>query len=151
MKSVNRWILGLWLGCSSALIADERGEGITFFENRIRPLLVEHCYRCHGSDEQESDLRLDTIQGIRRGGAAGMAIVPGEPEQSLLLTAVNYVDDDLQMPPDVKLSDRQIADLEHWIEIGAPHPDSDSSLPKPTAAEVAADRHSPVATSAVTV
>jgi len=112
------------------MAADDE-EGIRFFENKIRPLLVNHCYECHGSEKQESELRLDTVAGLRRGGATGMAVVPGEPDQSLLLTAVSYLDEELQMPPEVKLTDQEIADLQHWIEIGAPHPDTDKSVPTP--------------------
>ncbi|WP_166830510.1 PSD1 and planctomycete cytochrome C domain-containing protein [Thalassoroseus pseudoceratinae] len=99
-------------------------EGIRFFETKIRPLLVEHCNDCHGEDLQESALRLDSLQGILTGGKAGPVIVPGKPKSSLLLTAVGYQDNDLKMPPDDKLSDRQIQDLTRWIEMGAPHPDS---------------------------
>ena len=102
--------------------ADEAG--IAFFETSIRPLLVTHCYSCHGGEKQESDLRLDTYAGMTTGGLAGPAIVAGEPKQSLLLTAVEYGDPTLQMPPEGKLTKQQIADLRRWIEMGAPHPDA---------------------------
>ncbi len=110
--------------------ADDAGH--KFFETKIRPLLVEHCYSCHGPEEQESDLRLDSYAAMMAGGAAGIAIVPNEPDESLLLTALKYVDDDLQMPPDRKLPDAQIADVRKWIEMGAPHPDADGKSPRPT-------------------
>lgn len=102
---------------------------IAFFENKVRPLLVEHCYECHGEQAQESELRVDSYIGLMRGGAAGASVVPGNPDQSLLLTAVTYNDPTLQMPPDGKLSDTQIADLRRWIEIGAPHPNASGELP----------------------
>ncbi|TWU05237.1 Planctomycete cytochrome C [Symmachiella macrocystis] len=99
-------------------------EQIRFFEKTIRPLLAKYCYECHGADVQESELRLDTLAGILTGGNAGASINPGKPKQSLLITAIGYRDNELQMPPDEKLSDRQIADLTRWVEMGAPHPDS---------------------------
>lgn len=101
---------------------------IQFFEAKIRPLLIKHCYDCHGADEQESGLRVDTFKGIAEGGKAGSLVVPGKPEQSLLMTAVNYQSPDLQMPPDEKLSKQEIADLTNWIKMGAPYPDADLSL-----------------------
>ena len=131
LKSRTYWMAFVcFCGCQ-VLLAEDQGDGIRFFETKIRPLLADHCYECHGSKKQESELRLDTLAGLQHGGAAGMAIAPGEPDQSLLLTAVSYLDEELQMPPDVKLTDRQIADLEHWIEIGAPHPDTDKTAPAP--------------------
>lgn len=99
-------------------------EQIRFFEKTIRPLLAKYCYECHGADEQESELRLDTLAGMLTGGKAGASVIPGKPKQSLLVTAIGYRDNELQMPPDEKLSDRQITDLTRWVEMGAPHPDS---------------------------
>jgi len=101
-------------------------EQIRFFENKIRPLLANACYECHSEDWQESDLRLDTLQGMLTGGKAGPALLPGKPKGSLIVTAVTYRDNDLKMPPEEKLSDAQIADLTKWVEMGAPHPDSGS-------------------------
>ncbi|QDT05484.1 Planctomycete cytochrome C [Rubripirellula lacrimiformis] len=99
---------------------------IEFFESKIRPVLVDHCYECHSDDEQESGLRVDTLEGMLQGGHAGASIVPGKPQRSLFITAVGYRDNDLRMPPEGKLSDAQVADISRWIEMGAPHPDSGS-------------------------
>jgi len=99
-------------------------EEVRFFETKIRPLLASQCNDCHGEETQESDLRLDTLAGMLTGGKAGPAIVAGKPKSSLMLTAVSYQDNDLKMPPEEKLSAQQLKDLTHWIEIGAPHPDS---------------------------
>jgi len=123
--------LGILPGISLVDAADNDA-GHKFFETKIRPLLAEHCYRCHGPDEHESDLRLDSYQAMMEGGAAGVSIVPNAPDESLLLTALKYIDDDLQMPPDKKLSDEQIGDFRKWIEMGAPHPDADGKTPRPT-------------------
>ena len=98
-------------------------EDLSFFESKIRPLLIEKCGDCHGPDEQESALRVDTWVGIAEGGKGGPLVMPGKPDSSLLIVAVNYQDNDLRMPPDGRLSKQEVADLKRWIEIGAPHPD----------------------------
>ncbi len=96
---------------------------VDFFEKKIRPVLIEHCYRCHSaaSKKLKGGLRLDTRRAIRRGGESGdPSVVPGEPEKSLLLAAIRY--EDLEMPPDRKLPSRVIADFEKWIRLGAADP-----------------------------
>lgn len=94
-----------------------------FFENRVRPILVENCQECHSeSTKQKANLRLDTRDGWANGGDTGPALVPGKPEASLLMKAVEYLDPDLQMPPKRKLSDQQIRDLKTWIATGAEDP-----------------------------
>ena len=101
---------------------DNEQKQLKFFETKIRPLFVEHCYECHGPELQESELRLDTTEGILRGGASGPAVVGGEPDESLVLIALSYREDDLQMPPTGKLEDDDIADIRRWIEQGAVMP-----------------------------
>lgn len=98
----------------------------TFFEKKIRPLLVERCYECHSqeSDELGGGLRLDHRQGWETGGDLGPAIVPGKPDESLFIKAVRRGDDTLQMPPDDQLTRQQIADLETWVAQGAFDPRS---------------------------
>lgn len=102
--------------------AKEDAEGIAFFEKRVRPLLVAHCYSCHSAQAKnlQGGLWLDSRAGVLKGGESGPAIVPGKPEESLLINAVRYKD--LQMPPKQKLKEAEIADLEKWIKIGAPDP-----------------------------
>ncbi|RLT05727.1 MAG: DUF1553 domain-containing protein [Planctomycetota bacterium] len=97
-------------------------EQLRFFETNVRPVLVEHCQKCHGSKKQWAGLRLDSREELLRGGDSGAAIVPGEPNKSLLIRAVRHEDENLKMPKDDKLSDRQIADLVRWVEMGAPFP-----------------------------
>ena len=89
-----------------------------FFEAKVRPLLVEHCYKCHGLEKQQADLRLDELSTILAGGDSGPALVPGNPAESLLVEAINY--DGLEMPPDGKLSQQKIDILTEWIRQGAP-------------------------------
>src|SRR5436190_3724681 len=95
-------------------------EQIRFFESSIRPVLVEHCLKCHGPEKQWSKFRVDSRAALLAGGDIGEAIVPGKPAESRLIQAVKHVDKDLRMPPPDKgarLSDRQIADLVRWVEM----------------------------------
>ena len=95
-----------------------------FFEEKIRPILVRRCYECHGPDAEDvgGQLRLDHRRGLLDGGYRGPAIVPGHPEKSLLIEAIEYGDSELQMPPDSKLPAAEIALLREWITRGAPDP-----------------------------
>ena len=110
-----------------------------FFEAKIRPVLIEHCHRCHsvGGKEVKADFLLDTREGIRKGGASGRdAVIPGDPAGSPLLAAIRHTDSDFQMPPNTKLPDAVAADFEAWITMGAPDPrDGISRLPRESATE----------------
>ena len=95
---------------------------LAFFETKIRPILVEHCYKCHsaGAGKSEGGLRLDSRTTIRAGGDRGPAIVPGDPDASLLLTAISHTDLDLRMPPKKeRLPESVINDFKSWIRMGA--------------------------------
>src|SRR5688500_5010377 len=107
-------------------------DGIEFFEKKIRPVLVEHCYKCHSSQAKtlEGNFSLESREAILRGGEQGPAIVPGDPEKSALIRALRYEDEALQMPPDKKLPEQVIADFEAWIKRGAPDPRT-GTAPKP--------------------
>src|SRR5688572_462609 len=103
-----RLIIGLIvvLAGHRACLADEAkpaedAKGVAFFENKIRPVLATHCYRCHSGEagKAESGLMLDSRERLRTGGDRGPAIVPGDPKASLLLTAISHADLDLTMPP----------------------------------------------------
>ncbi|MBM3983741.1 MAG: DUF1549 domain-containing protein, partial [Planctomycetes bacterium] len=91
------------------------------FEKHVRPLLIQKCVSCHGPDKQKGGLRLDTKAGWQRGGDSGTAIVPGDPEKSLLVRAVRH-SGDLKMPPKEKLKDAELAALVRWIKDGAVDP-----------------------------
>lgn len=100
-------------------------EDTAFFEAKIRPVLVRHCYECHSleSGKAKGGLVLDTRQGIRLGGDTGPAVVPGESAKSLLLSAIKHSDPDLEMPPKKpRLPEQVIADFEAWIKAGAADP-----------------------------
>ena len=106
---------------------EQSAKDTNFFERRIRPILVRHCYECHSesSGEQQGGLLLDRKSGWIDGGDSGNAIVDGEPENSLLIRAVRYQDDELQMPPDGKIAAEEIELLSKWISRGAPGPAKD--------------------------
>jgi mono/diheme cytochrome c family protein len=101
-------------------------DGIAFFEQRVRPVLEEHCYGCHSqkAEKLKGNLYLDSQAGWQKGGDSGApAIIPGNPEASLLLRTVRHIEADLEMPPKKpKLPDRVIGDLRQWIAMGAPDP-----------------------------
>jgi len=103
-------------------------EQLIFFETRIRPLLVKHCYECHSSESSElqGGLLVDSWATIRSGGTNGPAVVPGDVDRSLLIQAVRH-QDAMEMPPEGKLSDAEIADLENWVRSGAPDPRLDAT------------------------
>ena len=123
----------IWLSINSAgaFAADPTAEELAFFEKKIRPVLVEHCYQCHsaGSNDVQGELLLDTREGIRKGGVSGHAVVPENLKESLLIEAIRYGDDALAMPPKKKLPDSVIADFEKWITMGAPDPREGKGAP----------------------
>jgi hypothetical protein len=99
-------------------------EGIEFFEKKIRPVLVDRCYSCHSAEAKKlkGDLYVDSREGLLKGGELGPAIVPGDPDKSLLIKAIRYTDEELKMPPKGKLTKEVVADFEAWIKRGAPDP-----------------------------
>lgn len=98
-------------------------EELAFFEKKIRPVLVTHCYKCHAADSEKvrGGLLVDTRAGLRKGGDTGPAVVPGKPADSLLLKALRHTDE-LKMPPREKLAEAVVADFERWIKLGAADP-----------------------------
>jgi hypothetical protein len=102
---------------------------IDFFEKKIRPVLVAQCYACHSAQATrlKGELLLDTREGTLKGGNIGAAVVPGYVDESLLIQAIRYEDQDLEMPPKGKLSADVIRDFETWVAMGAPDPRSKSA------------------------
>lgn len=112
-------------------------EGIDFFEKRIRPVLSESCYGCHSMETKAvmGGLYLDSKAGMRKGGSSGSpAIVPGDPEASLLIKAIRYTDSKLKMPPGKALTLEQVADFEKWVKMGAPDPRAETVAAAPAPA-----------------
>ena len=98
-------------------------DALDFFEKRIRPVLVEECYECHAGEKHKGGLALDSRDGLLSGGDTGPAVIPGEPEKSLLIRSITHVDADLMMPKKApKLDDRVITDMIAWVKMGAPDP-----------------------------
>jgi len=107
-------VVGLWM----PLFGSDQA---VFFEKKIRPVLVEHCYKCHSleSGKEKGGLLLDSKEAMLRGGDSGPAIVPNEVEKSLLIEAIRYTNVDLQMPEKKQLSKEIVADFEVWVQTGA--------------------------------
>ncbi|MEZ6033094.1 MAG: DUF1553 domain-containing protein [Planctomycetaceae bacterium] len=121
------WVLG------ASIVHPLLASDAEFFEKKIRPVLIEHCFECHAADAQESGLRVDSLSGLLIGGERGPAIVPGKPDESLLLSAVRH-SDTLQMPATRKLPQSIIDDMALWIQHGAVWPDADPVAVAPKSA-----------------
>ncbi len=116
--------LSLFSLCAASKAAEPTPEQLDFFEKRIRPILVTHCYECHSVEKKknEGSLTVDSRAALLKGGDSGPAILPGDPDKSLLMIAVRQTDKDLKMPPEAKLSAAQLDDLAAWIKAGAADP-----------------------------
>jgi cytochrome c553 len=117
-KSATGWLgLAVLMGTGAAAAADPT----EFFETRVRPVLANNCYSCHANSES-GGLRLDSRERVLKGGKSGAAVVPGKPDESLLIRAIRQVDSRLKMPLGGKLRDEEITDLTKWVELGVPWP-----------------------------
>ncbi|MCI0704684.1 MAG: DUF1549 domain-containing protein, partial [Planctomycetia bacterium] len=131
-------ILAFATASVSATAADPKPDAkpdatqIEFFEKKVRPLLADHCWQCHGPDKQKGGLRLDSRDAVLAGGESGPAIVPSEPDKSRLVKAIGFADGGLQMPKKGKLSDADIAVLTAWVKMGAPWPETTGTRPATT-------------------
>ncbi|MDF1860237.1 MAG: DUF1553 domain-containing protein [Verrucomicrobiales bacterium] len=126
-QRISAGIAGLLAVCGSVSgvgEADVSTEDLAFFENRIRPALIKHCYECHSeeADKRKGGLWLDRKEGWELGGDSGPAAIPWDLDKSLLIETIRYHDPDLEMPPDGKLPDSVIADFEEWVRRGLPDP-----------------------------
>src|SRR5690554_2051819 len=114
MRRTPRWttlLLALALGwlLPQTVFADEQ-QAAHFFETKVRPLLAQHCYQCHGPNEQKADLRLDRRSHFLKGGVGGPVVEAGDPDESVLIQAVRY--EGYEMPPAGPLPDEDVAILE---------------------------------------
>ncbi|MCP4811821.1 MAG: c-type cytochrome, partial [Planctomycetaceae bacterium] len=108
-------------------------EDIEFFEKKVRPVLAARCYACHSnrSKSVKGGLKVDSREGLIAGGDSGSAIVPGKPQESLFIAAIQFkANADYQMPPKGKLPDHEIAALTEWVRRGAPFPGGTASTPQ---------------------
>src|SRR5262245_41997090 len=145
-----KWLMAGWALAATvattlapALAGDSRPSGVKldpaveeFFEARVRPVLAARCLECHGTEKPKGGLRLDARESMLRGGEAGPVIVPGKPEESLLVEAIRY-EGGVSMPPKGKLKDEEIAALTEWVRRGAPWPSSRPDVARRAAAAAA--------------
>lgn len=135
-RHAGRWfvVVPIVLCCVSKVRADE---GVEFFEKKVRPVLVQHCFQCHSADSEEpkGGLRLDSKTGWQLGGASGEpAVLPGQPDKSPLIRAIRHDPDASAMPPDKpRLPDQILADLTEWVQRGAPDPRERTAVGDPDA------------------
>lgn len=129
------WLAGFcWLLCSTAADAQlTDATGVEFFEQKIRPVLVQRCQECHSATAEAANqlkggLRVDSRAALLTGGDSGPAIVPGQPDESLLIAAIRY--ESFEMPPQGRLPDDVVANFVKWIEMGAPDPREDATPAK---------------------
>ncbi len=133
----------IWHGEYDGLGLALSEDAVAFFEKRIRPLLIAKCYECHSAEasEVQGELLVDSRATLQRGGATGPAVIAGDVDHSLLIEAVRYENDSMQMPPDGKLSDVEIADLEAWVRMGAPDPRSTATKHEGKQIDIESARH----------
>ncbi len=122
-------LTGFFTAGGTCLFAASPPGSVTFFEEKIRPALAEHCYKCHSAKavKLKGGLRLDHREGLLKGGGTGPAISSLKPDDSLLLKSLRHPDKDLLMPPDGQLPAEVIANFEKWVKAGAPFPEATAS------------------------
>jgi hypothetical protein len=124
VTAVAAFIFAGWIctGLAHASSTDAEAANPAFFTQKVKPILVANCYRCHSGMNHRGGFSLGTKAGILKGGKDGPVVVPGDPTKSLLVRLIHYEgprDDPKPMPPKGKLSDQDIATIERWIRAGA--------------------------------
>ena len=117
-------VFALLLRAADAVVAQDRAADEAFFETKIRPVLITKCFKCHGGEKVSSDFRVDSRDALLKGGDSGTALVVGKPDESPIVRAMSYVDNDLKMPPDKQLPANVVDDFRRWIQSGAVWPKS---------------------------
>jgi cytochrome c553 len=110
--------------CASGILQARASpvEDVEFFEKQVRPVLAEHCYKCHGPEKQKAELRLDSREAILKGTDLGPVLVPGSPDESSLITSIRHQGESKMPEKADKLADNDIAALTEWVRMGAPWP-----------------------------
>ncbi|HZJ14027.1 MAG TPA: PSD1 and planctomycete cytochrome C domain-containing protein [Chthoniobacteraceae bacterium] len=133
----------LTLSSLALAVAGARGassQEVEFFEKRVRPVLADHCYKCHGPEKQKAELRLDSRAGVLKGTDVGPVVVVGKPEESSLIKSIRHEGDTKMPEKEEKLGDEQIQALTEWVKMGLPWPERDGGA-QPSAIEEAAKHH----------
>jgi mono/diheme cytochrome c family protein len=145
-------IAWVWVALAVLPVLNVRGDqtdqaaeakAIEFFESKVRPILAEHCFSCHGPKKQMGGgLRVDSRASMLKGGDSGPIIVPGKPEQSPMIRAILY-GGDIKMPPKTKLPSEAVETLTAWVKLGAPWPDTggNTATAQPSVIAEAAKKH----------
>jgi hypothetical protein len=126
----NFWLacFGIFLLMTSAPPARAQRGDETFFELKIRPILADKCFKCHGGKKVSQGLRVDSRAALLKGGESGPAVIPGDADKSLLIQALRYTHAEIKMPPDRRLPDKVVADFATWVQQGAAWPATSSRL-----------------------
>ena len=111
-------------------------EQVEFFEKSVRPVLVEHCYKCHGPEKQKGDLRLDSREALLKGTDSGPVVFPGDPAKGTFIKSIRHESETMMPEKAPKLSDEHIAALTEWVKMGVPWPENDRNSP-PSKSELA--------------
>ena len=133
----------LFPSCFALILAGARAatpEETEFFEKSVRPVLSEHCYKCHGPEKQKAALRLDSRDAVMKGTDDGPIVVSGKPDESSLIKSIRHQGDSKMPEKEDKLPDAQIAALSEWVKLGLPWPENDKPA-TPNAREEAAKKH----------
>ena len=143
-RALRSLIVLLASAAGSPLLAGDAKSGPDqdYFRETVEPILVERCYDCHSHDAGEASggLMLDSKAGWEAGGDSGPAIVPGKPDESRLVRAVQYKDPLVEMPPDGKLSAEEIAAITEWVRRGAADPRGEGKVFERSTIDLAAGR-----------
>jgi hypothetical protein len=122
--------LCVWSGVTKPVLGAPNAEqAAELFELHIRPVLAGTCFKCHGGESISGGLRVDSRDALVAGGERGPAIVPGKPQESLLVRALSHADESVQMPPDAPLAATAVTAFSNWIEAGAEWPADSSGMP----------------------
>lgn len=123
-RLILRVLPGVLLAClgQGVLAAPAEAEKVEFYQSQVLPILQEHCIKCHGGEKTRGGLKLTSREAILKGGDIGPAVSIEKPAESLLIKAINYKDEDLQMPPKGKLAPEQIEVMARWVQMGLPFP-----------------------------
>src|SRR5262249_6480915 len=101
---------------------------LELFESKVRPILVDKCFKCHGEKKQSNGLRLDSREAVLKGGDTGPALVAGKPDESLMVQAIAQTHAELKMPPSGKLPEQEVAAIRQWVAEGAPWPAASTTI-----------------------